>query len=205
MKIPVSSSYSKNQEDLIASFLPQRAEEPESIADKYAEELTQKSHELSASFEAVSKVNIEELKEISTYYTCPICGHRHILEDSHKEDVQIASKKVGTEIKGRAIIDKYVDTYATVRICKNCHERKEKSKQFINILCYGLIPLIYVISYLTKPNEGVLNLILILLVMALPMVFVKYVLLKILDSTIYEIDIDKAKKNNAVCIKNYNE
>ena len=136
-------------------------------------------------------------KFLSPTFKCPYCGKEHKISEA-KIDLLITSKHIDTKISGRFVTRTYKDTYYKIRCCEKCLKSKNRIKISFYALIFIASTIFYSVSHSELLSESVGSFLGFMLLMYL-LVFLGIGCLNwLLNKTVYDIDIEEARKNNAI-------
>ena len=132
-------------------------------------------------------------------FKCPICNKEADTSTASIEKVITNSKHIGTKVRGRTVTQTYRETYYNVRFCSKCYKRKEKYNSILIVFVFLIIPILYSIYYFSgSSHNGVWNFIVLLFMLYFALLFVYGIINKIVEALFFDVDIEKAIKDNAI-------
>lgn len=203
MKIPLRNSESKKQDELLSSFLGEsQPKVKEYIKEKSVEEISQSTKNLLIGAPLLDEKALEFLEKMK-YFNCPICGEKSKVDECFIEKVHVKTVGTGRSWRqGKSLIVETVEFYSNVRICKKCHKNKKILNYTLAFLCLVPISIICTIEYFSNNTIAdiwdVFLYLLCLLLTLLMAYFVKALLYTLITKLFFHIDLDVARKNNAV-------
>lgn len=152
--------------------------------------------------------SLSNLMTLHTSYKCPVCGEEHKIDDCAIVKQVIKSEYAGrsktpifSTYKMKVYEEYHNEYYYNIRICPKC--AKSRSKAIYYAICPGILATILImvnnISKLPEKTAGnVIGQILLALICGGFLGYILFLLIAFVIKKSQTIDIDEAKKNNAI-------
>lgn len=136
-------------------------------------------------------------------FVCPHCGKKFPLSEAVVVDEITDTKSAGSTVRGRTITHKFIDTHHKVRFCPKCAKRRDAVRKWMSIFIWIIAPIVLTVLFTIrgwKDTDGIFANIFLSLFLAYltTVVFILIPVSWIFKWTYFDIDVEKAAKDNAL-------